>query len=84
LSGGVSSCYNLEAFSGLGGDEFEDGSFFLRYLFLFFFFLTGFSGSSIGFGFFILILFGFFFFSYFSSKRGCLEAKSNISFLPAK
>jgi hypothetical protein len=46
--------------------------------------LTGFSGSSIGFGFFILILFGCFFFSYFSSKRGCLEAKANISFLLAK
>ena len=65
-------------------DEFEDGSFFLRHLFLFFFFLTDFSGSSIGFGFFILILFGCFLFSCFSSKRGYPEAKANISFLPAK
>ena len=86
LGGGVSSCSTTEALSGSGSgdDEFEEGSFFLCYLFLFFFFLTGFSGSLIGFGFFILILFGCFFFSCFSSKRGCLEAKANISFLPAK
>ena len=83
LGRGVSSCSTLEALSGSGDDEVEDGSLFLHHLFLFFF-LTGFSGSSIGFGFFILILFGCFFFSYFSSKRGCLEVKANISFLPAK
>jgi hypothetical protein len=46
--------------------------------------LTGFFGSSISFGFFILILIGCFFFSYFSSKRGCPEAKANISFLLTK
>ena len=85
LGRGVSSCSTSEALSGLGDNKFEDRSFFLRHLFLFFFFLTGFSGSSIGFGFFILILFvGCFFFSYFSSKRGCPEAKANISFLLAK
>ena len=84
LGGGVSSCSTLEALSGSGDDEFEDESFLLRHLFLFFFFLIGFSGSSIGFDFFILILFGCFFFSCFSSKRGCPEAKANISFLPAK
>ena len=84
LSGGVSSCSTLEALSGSGDDEFEDKSFFLRHLFLFFFFLTGFSGSSISFGFFILILFGCFFFTCFSSKRGCPEAKANIYFLLAK
>ena len=83
LSGGVSSCSTLEGLSGSGDDEFEVRSFFLCHLFLFFF-LIGFSGSSIGFGFFILILFGCFFFFYFSSKRGCPEAKANISFLPAK
>ena len=86
LGRGVSSCSTMKALSGLGSgdDEFEEGSLFLRHLFLFFFFLTGFSGSSIGFGFFILILFGCFFFTYFSLKRGCLEAKENISFLLAK
>ena len=83
LSGGVSSCFASKALSGSGDDDVEDRSFFLRHLFLFFF-LVGFFGSSIGFGFFILILFRCFFFSYFSSKRGCLEAKANISFLLAK
>ena len=86
LGGGVSSCSTMEALlgSGSGDDKFENGSFFLHQLFLFFFFLTGFSGSSIGFGFFILILFGCFFFFYFLSKRGCPEVKENISFLLAK
>ena len=69
LSGGVSSCSTSEALSGSGDDDVEDGSFFLRHLFLLFFFLIDFSGSSVGFGFFILILFGCFFFSCFSSKR---------------
>jgi hypothetical protein len=43
----VSSCSTSEALSGLGlgDDEFEEGSFFLRHLFLFFFFLIGFLGS---------------------------------------
>ena len=80
-------CFLLFHLGGLvrsGDDEFEEESFFLLHLFLLFFFLTGFFGSSIDFGFFILILFGCFFFSYFSSKRGCPEAKANISFLPAK
>ena len=84
LSRAVSSCFTSESLSGSGDDEFEDGSFFLCHLFLFFFFLIGFSGSSIGFGFFILILFGCFLFSRFSSKRGYPEAKANISFLPTK
>ena len=84
LGGGVSSCSTSEALSGSGDDNVEDGSFFLRHLFLFFFFLIGFSGFSIGFGFFILILFRCFLFSYFSLKRGCPKAKANISFLPAK
>jgi len=41
LGRGVSSCSTMEALlgSGLGDDEFEEGSFFLRHLFLFFFFL---------------------------------------------
>ena len=84
LSRGVSSSSTSKALSGLGDGNVADGSFFLHHLFLFLF-LIGFYGSSIGFGFFILILFvGCFFFSYFSSKRGCPEAKANISFLPAK
>jgi hypothetical protein len=73
LGRGASSCSTSEALSSSGDDEFEDGSFLLRHLFLFYFFLTGFFGSSIGFGFFILILFGCFCFSYFSSKRGKIQ-----------